>query len=1384
MLGIISHIKRVRDNSSSCKEVIDQICSLSKVLRAATESVNDQVSVRAIPAALAEARFGSSTELVNRIQKLQSRLDAVNLSAEKLQKQSRVARVVLANRNSDILKSMAESIKQSQDEFMFIGQIAIEIVLQVVAAQMKATAERQEAESSATAERSRIEELKSALDQLPYAEASYKASVHARHATLLEGTRTEILAEIDAWRSCETEQQNRPFFVLRGGAGTGKSTIAFEVARRAESAGHFGASFFFMRGSARLNTAESVFPTLARQLIHNLPQLQATALPHVLAHLKHGAHQNVDQQAKDLFTGLLSSLPSSHPPILIVVDAVDECTESAQDLVCRMLFLMMGAVSDMPCPIRVFITSRPEVHLEDAFDSPMFSSAQKYVLHDIPRAIVDRDIRLYFSTRLSELPDAHRRVFSELYPDAPDDLTELAAGLFIYATTAFEFLRQCRGGIARGMAQLMASRDTAVQAPLDRLDQLYSIVLGMAFHAGTVSVPRASVMEILGSVVLLQEHLSPQNLALLTGRSLHSEVLPVVERLGAVVSVQAKSPEAPMQLLHASFAEYLVDRERSGQSGFYVDEAMQHASLAVHCLSLLLRPRTLIRNICQLPDPTVPKNEVTDLVTRIRTHLPGPIQYSCSHWLAHVAYSGGSPTIQDALVRFCISSPRLLEWLEALAFLDSVDHAIHMLPVVCSIYPPSRDPGSVGNILYDVFRIALDFSPAVKACPNQLYVSALPLTPAESRLRVLYAGVLQAPGTLACPARFLETWIPWHDTEPSGPHGSSTSGIKFTCFAPHGRWLAVFGGPDCAIHLCQPVTGDIIQSIMGHSSPVLHLHFSSNGLRMVSTSEGCILVHSTRSGTVLRSFTVNGLASRAYFVLEDSAVLLQFLRKEVVRVALWQPSTDNVTFLDELHPDLGRVSLSISDVSSTGRWAMVVHKKFLGLFDVVYVGLVLDLTFGLSFGSVISQFTQTSAAACFVPGTETLVVARESSLDVCDVTTADVLRTVPIDGANRQVVSIVASRRSQHIVALVGSVASPDSIQVHPAEGPHLTLPAADVTGVALSPDGRYIVGVLKSGYAWRTMDLVGNAPAGTDADGGRGAALFTVAISDDLGTVAVANTESAMYFRIASGERRTVPASQDLRRLGMLEHPVRLSLSPDGRAACMVLEHHVALLGAGEPRLLGLTDARLRAFNADAVPDVFSANWVLESGDFSSDGTCLFALVRVQYRHGKYGEGVWQARQLVCWDLTPGVDNSEEPVLRLHHLDTVSGVGPVIRSGISALGVLHFAVAQQKEPGVGGLLHYAVRLPQHNDFLESDARSLVASETAGIPGEIYSLSVDGWIRRASDDTRNLYWVPPSRRPRGDRFESAVAAQGHLIALVSDTGLLTVVDMSACETRG
>lgn len=224
-------------------------------------------------------------------------------------------------------------------------------------------------------------------------EGSFRAKHNDMKSHFLQDTRTDVLGGLETWAKDTTTMPQYPFYVLSGVAGTGKSTIAYKFARRLERDKLLGATFFFVRGDQKLSTTDFVIPTLAYQLSENQPDL----FPHIVEGArKHTHHQGLEWQLDELIVGPLKHIPSDHSPIVIIIDAVDECTVSSQAEVARFLYLLLEKIRGLSVPLRILVTTRPELHIENALNSYEFRDVAKpFKLHDIPRHIVDSDITLY-----------------------------------------------------------------------------------------------------------------------------------------------------------------------------------------------------------------------------------------------------------------------------------------------------------------------------------------------------------------------------------------------------------------------------------------------------------------------------------------------------------------------------------------------------------------------------------------------------------------------------------------------------------------------------------------------------------------------------------------------------------------------------------------------------------------------------------------------------------------------------------------------------------------------------------------------------------------------------------------------------------------------------
>ena len=97
------------------------------------------------------------------------------------------------------------------------------------------------------------------------------------------------------------------------------------------------------------------------------------------------------------------------------------------------------------------------------------------------------------------------------------------------------------------------------------------------------------------------------------------DVCETLERLGGVVlSKGSITPDNIIKPLHASFPQFLTERDRAHNGRFRLDASAYHARLALWCLSILNTHGALKRNICKLDDRSVMKEDIDDLQQRLR----------------------------------------------------------------------------------------------------------------------------------------------------------------------------------------------------------------------------------------------------------------------------------------------------------------------------------------------------------------------------------------------------------------------------------------------------------------------------------------------------------------------------------------------------------------------------------------------------------------------------------------------------------------------------------------------------------------------------------------------------------------------------------------------
>ncbi|OBZ74727.1 Vegetative incompatibility protein HET-E-1 [Grifola frondosa] len=601
--------------------------------------------------------------------------------AREVENRSRFMKSIWSDQNAKILEDLKEQVNNA---CRTLGQNARGITMDRLVDKIATEVSHITQACSKLYDEWHQQYVEQALKDLPHADASYKAFVHSSKAGFLAGTRTELLEELEDWAHGRREDlADKPVYILSGAAGTGKSTIAYEIARRLDRDQILGASFFFLRGAGDLSSTRLFFSTIAYQLalFKDLfcDQISAAAKSHVM-----NGTQQMGFVVDELIQEPLKKVPDPQniPPTVVVIDAVDECTDEAQERVPHMLHLLLRCVLALKVPLRILITTRPELHIEDALQSAEFKDITKpFNLHNMRPQIIDKDIELYIEKRLGQ--HEWTKVLLEQHTDVALQLAKQADGLFIYAKVVVDFLvhkRQLAREYLNALIAKFSDSNIHRDAALARLDMLYTAVLESAFpDIRTDRSLQVQVQDVLGCIAILQDHVSPRVLCSLV-RIKVVEVEFVIDHLRAII-IFDKTSDAKIHPLHASFPQFLLDENRCTNEMFWVDSCARNSRWAAACLSTLNDSGLLRRNVCDLPDPLLHKDEVSNLSTHVNTHLPvhTGIQYACLHWATHLRGSGSQDVVVlvQYLETFC--RERLLFWIEALSMMGRLDVAVTAL---------------------------------------------------------------------------------------------------------------------------------------------------------------------------------------------------------------------------------------------------------------------------------------------------------------------------------------------------------------------------------------------------------------------------------------------------------------------------------------------------------------------------------------------------------------------------------------------------------------------------------------------------------------------------------------------------------------------------------
>ncbi|KAJ1547522.1 hypothetical protein HK405_005633, partial [Cladochytrium tenue] len=606
--------------------------------------------------------------------------------------------------------------------------------------------------------------------------------VAAERARLVEqyvqGTRAWLVAEVEDFVAGETDVAKRVMWI-KGQAGVGKSVISALVADRLQQCNNLGAVFFCKHGDARLNSAY----TLIRTVAFSLCQWSPAFARHLLA-VRDAADSDPDSVFRCSPSLLFSRLVTdplceifaadggaSSETVVLLVDALDEC--GSADARGDVLAVFARGFEALPGQVKIVFTSRPDGDIVAAM-----AATGALERHIIPsdangqadaQAVASRGVRAILKRRAGLPPFSPSTALDAAAHDpegesaavaaVTDILVEKSGGLLVWLAVALRLLEESNpGGAARdahGGSAVAAAALAAAAAKLPvGLASLHASVFRRAF--GHRSSPRLSL--VVGLLAVAREPLTSAQVADI------ADVVPrqaeyCLGRLRAVLATVATTAvdEPASAFNHKSVTDYLSGKECTDPR-FRVYEARVNMRIALLLLELLNA-----RLQMGVSHSSMAKNEHDDGLPK--RSIDASLSYACRAWAWHVpaAANFASPDAATALgaegrvLESLISrlhdfaTTHLLHWIEAMTALQCYDELGSALSrarafLDCLASSPSfidnHGGGKVAaaaELFSDALRVVSRFRTPIVRDPMQVYYSAIPLCPTETRMFRTYA---------------------------------------------------------------------------------------------------------------------------------------------------------------------------------------------------------------------------------------------------------------------------------------------------------------------------------------------------------------------------------------------------------------------------------------------------------------------------------------------------------------------------------------------------------------------------------------------------------------------------------------------------------------------
>jgi len=489
----------------------------------------------------------------------------------------------------------------------------------------------------------------------------------------MEGTRQFLLAQLMTWATNGSGQKlKRNIYWIYGLPGIGKSSISHSICASLHEEKRLAGAVFCRRDDPNLKEPRNIIPTLIYKLAIIFPHFRSV----VAQSLRNDPNLTPESMKYTVFLDLIRKL--RRPPkstLIFVIDALDECGNDRSRQ--RVLKVLADAAALAPW-LKIIITSRPELDIQQFFNTLTQSSHIPYDLTADEKAT--SDLRIFAQDRFSGV--ASKRHLPSPWPEPLlfDGVISRAAGLFIFIETVALALQTCEDPTEL----LKSTLQDSASAGLKSLYTLYTSILKARIVHSVAKFQR-----VIGVVLTTASYrsLCEETIAELAGVNI-SQINTWVDELSSLL-YREKGDYVAIRIRHLSIFDFFLSGDCP--SDFQVNTGDSNGQLSVACLTTMVRQ--LRFNICGLEDSRRANSDIKDLKSRIEKNISDPLQYSSRYWSNHLCSTPdiGDPRVWEILKEFFGGLYPLL-WIEALSVMGIVPIGAPSLRQVTSWINVSTTP--------------------------------------------------------------------------------------------------------------------------------------------------------------------------------------------------------------------------------------------------------------------------------------------------------------------------------------------------------------------------------------------------------------------------------------------------------------------------------------------------------------------------------------------------------------------------------------------------------------------------------------------------------------------------------------------------------------------